>query len=104
MDVLYLLKWKDQEGETQRFSLLRTVSSEWQRLGDLVNLKTDELKNIEQMSNDNERRCREVFVKWIEHEGCRSYPLTWESLYRLLVDVGRHTAMQQLKQALEHRK
>ena len=29
---LRLIKWKDEKGETQRYSLLEAVSSEWQSL------------------------------------------------------------------------
>ena len=100
---LRLIKWQDEKGETKRYSLLKTVSSEWQRLGDLLQLSTDQLKNIKQKSDDNVERCREVFASWIDCEGCPPcYPLTWEGLFELLIDVDRHTAMQQLKQALEN--
>ena len=69
-----------------------------------MQLSTDQLKNIKQRSDDNMERCREVFGSWIEREGCPPhYPLTWEGLFELLIDVGRHTAMQQLKHALENK-
>ena len=84
---LRLIKWKDEKGETQRYSLLKAVSSEWQSLVDLLLLSTDQLKNIKQRSDDNVERCREVFADWIEREGCPHYPLTWEGLFELLIDT-----------------
>ncbi len=72
----------------------------WQSIGYRLELGAAPLENIKQKSDDNVQRCSEVFNCWITSNGHRDYPLTWDGLFELLLDVDRSTAVEKLKQAL----
>ena len=98
---LTLLRWTDDKGKTHRLKLLKLISNEWWEAGLLLGLNTAELENIEQKTNDNERRFALIFARWIDNDGHPpQYPLSWDGVCELLYDLDRDNAAEELKQAL----
>ena len=100
IQVLEFFKWKD---DTKQFFLLSQISYKWDTLGIRINLNDAERANINQKSNDNTVRCREVFTTWIARNGCPpDYPLTYEGLFQLLESVPElNKATQEFRRARE---
>ena len=99
---LTLLRWTDDKGKTHRLKLLNLISNEWRDAGLLLELNTAELENIEQKTNDDERRFALVFTRWIDNDGQPpQYRLSWDGLCDLLYDLDRDSAAEELKQALK---
>lgn len=51
-------------------------------------------------AHDNKKCCVHVFNQWIQNNGSQNYPLTWEGLHDLLLDIEHATAAEDLKSAL----
>lgn len=98
LEKLTLLKWKDEQGTTQRLRLIRELSHEWETIGTLLHIGTPKLKNL---SKKPEHNCREVFEEWITNHGCDQYPLSWDGISELLYDVENEAAAKKLEEALK---
>lgn len=100
LSEITLLKWKD-GGEIQKLTIIKQVASKWRDIGILLGLTMSELDTIRQNTlNDNHQSCQYIFSKWFENNGCLHYPITWEGVEELLMDIEMHTIAKSLKEAL----
>ena len=83
---LTLIRWKDDQGQTQRFFLKDRISHRWRDIGELTGLLYPELDNIsEKYRGDPSECCRTVLGRWLDNPP-PNYPTTWQGLLELLED------------------
>ena len=97
---LNIIKWKNNKGEIERFSVISSVSHKWCKIGTVLGihhgpLETIFLRNLK----DPEPSCEEVFKKWLD-DGSAYYPITWDGLIELLKDAGLPQESEKLRIAL----
>ncbi len=101
LNALNLIKWKD--GEERNFHLVTRASRKWKRIGILLGYSMAELKTIECQEGGNDEICWFFLMeKWLLAGGSPSYPVNWEGLYKLLVDVEEFGTANLLKTAVTH--
>ena len=101
LSELTLFKWKNTQGEVQTLNIINQVASQWWNIGILLGFTMPELETLQQKAmNDSIQSCRHVFSQWIDKGGHPKYPLTWNSLHELLVDIQKDSLAKQLSQAL----
>ena len=101
---LTILKWTDEGGREQSFSLQRRVSAAWRKFGKLLDFKFIHLRGLEQQYRGVGDDCWDhVMQHWMDG-GSKSYPPTWQGLYSLLKDVGFAAVTIELKEAVENPK
>ena len=60
------------------------------------------LEAIEKNRRDEVKECcRDVFHDWLEQEGGRNYPVTWQGLCELLEDLEFSALAKQVQQLLQ---
>ena len=97
---LALIRWRDDEGHTQRFYLMDDISYKWRIIGELVGLTHSKLENLAEEHRDKaERCCRSVLGYWLDNPHPR-YPTTWQGLIELLEDSQLSEIASQLRTAL----
>ena len=100
LGFLSLYKWKEC-GKQKKLEIIKNISAQWQTLGFRVGLTLEECDEIESQDNKiHSKCCVRVFSKWIERNGCRDYPLSWQGLYDLLCDIDKDAVAEKLKRAL----
>lgn len=57
-------------------------------------------RSVTAKENDVEYCCQ-VFSDWVESDGTKTYPLTWESLLTLLKDIGCEETADRLEHILQ---
>ena len=83
---LTLIKWRDGQGQTQRFYLMDNISHKWRTIGELLNLPFPKLQSLATEHRDKpEECCRAVLGYWLENSP-PNYPTTWQGLMELLED------------------
>ena len=83
---LSLIKWKDDQGQTQKFFLRDKISHKWRDIGERAGLTFPELENIsEKYRSDPKECCRAVLGQWLDNPP-PDYPTTWQGLLELLED------------------
>jgi hypothetical protein len=103
LETLTLLKWEDEHGHQQTFSLEDMVSAEWMKFGLRVSLTMNRLKGWERQFHEDSTRCwREVMEHWLNNGGTEHYPTTWEGLYTLVRDCDLQQAAMALLKALKY--
>ena len=86
LDQLSLIKWVDDQGQTQRFHLHKSISHKWRDIGIFTQLTYSGLENISEKSRgDPEKCCLAVLGNWLENPSDK-YPPTWSRLIELLDD------------------
>ena len=60
---LALIKWKDDQGQIQRFYLMEKISYEWRTLGENLGFEYSKLESIAAHHRDNPRSVAELF--WV---------------------------------------
>jgi len=104
LDLLRLIKWKDEFGTIQRLDLCSVLSSIWDRVSDQLMIDQYTRQSIERKKQGDPEKClREVIELWLRDEKALSpnYPCTWNGLSLLLVDVKLSSASEDLRAALE---
>ena len=83
---LTLIKWKDDQGQTQRFYLMDSIAYKWRTLGELLGLTFSKLQSLAaEHQNKPEECCRAVLGQWLDNPP-PDYPITWHGLLELLED------------------
>ena len=101
MSSLNLLKWKDEQGESQTIRLVNEVSADWHDFGLLLGLKLKQLDAWDAQYRGDVRMCwNKVMEHWLTEGGSRDYPATWEGLYTLLKDLNFTKVAEILKRAV----
>ena len=59
------------------------------------------LEAIEKNRREVKECCRDVFHDWLEQEGGRNYPVTWQGLCELLEDLEFSALAKQVQQLLQ---
>lgn len=100
---LTIIKWRDDQGQTQRYSVLSMISHKWRKIGTLCGLKHAQLESI-WMKNlkDPEPCCIDILTKWME-DGSSYYAVSWEGLFELLGDLELPQVITDLQNALARR-
>ena len=97
---LTLMRWRDDQGLTQRFYLMESISYKWRTIGELIGLPFSKLESLSIEHRDKpEHCCRSVLGSWLENPPPR-YPATWQGLIELLEDSQLGQIVCQLKSAL----
>ena len=93
-----MLKWKDEKGQEQQFSLVNEVSSKWYDFGMLLGFSLNQLDvwNTQHAADANKCWIR-VMDQWLSKGGSLDYPATWVGLCSLLKDMGFSNIAQKLK-------
>ena len=87
LQTITLHKWTDENGQPKSLRILDEISSRWTEAGDLLGLSPARLEGIEEHRLRNARSCcRDVFIDWIQ-DNQGSYPVSWEGLICLLMDM-----------------
>ena len=95
-----VIKWKDDQGKTQRYRLIDKIRQKWQDIGKLVRIPLDELNSLsDKHKKDAAECCRAVLDTWMEAPP-PGYPVTWEGLIELLEDVDLGEVVTELKTVL----
>ena len=99
LDKLTLLKRRGSDGQELRLRIIEEVCPKWNEMGDLMCLSACRLKAIEENRRGKVRECcRDVFSDWLEQEGGGDYPVTWQGLCVLLVDLKFSAFAKQVQQ------
>ena len=95
-------KWKDEAGRKQKFKLAAKVSAKWRKIGLQINLEPNSLDTFEREDRSIERRWEKVMQEWWNGKGGELYPVTWETLYKILEDVDCSKIAEDLMTAVEN--
>ena len=83
---LQLIKYKDEDGVTQKYFLLTEISPNWRAIGGAVGLSFASLDNTATECHYKPVDCcRSVLGKWLNSPS-DEYPHTWNGLISLLED------------------
>lgn len=97
---LALIKWINDQGNTQRFYLVEKIAHKWKDLGVLLGLSTSMLESLtKKHQGDAFVCCQEVLGQWLESPPL-DYPSTWRGLVELLEDCQLGDVATELKTAL----
>ena len=97
---LALIKWKDEEGQTQRFYLMDKISNKWRDIGHLLGLSISRLDCVSTQHRENPAACCEtVLHDWLDNPP-PEYPISWEGLVELLEDSKLSQVAAELRNAL----
>ena len=97
---LILIRWRDDQGRTQRFYLMENISYKWRTIGELIGLSFSKLEGLAMEHHDKpEQCCRSVLGCWLENPPPR-YPTMWQGLIELLEDSQLGEIVSQLRTAL----
>ena len=101
---LALIKWKDDQGQTQRFYLMEKIAYKWRTLGELLGLPFSKLQSLATEHRDKpEECCRAVLGQWLDNPP-PDYPITWEGLLELLEDGQLGQIVTELRNVLDKAK
>ena len=103
LGTITLYKWNDENGQLKSLRILDEISSRWTEAGDLLGLSPARLESIEaDRLKVSKSCCRDVLHDWIQdHQG--SYPISWEGLICLLMDMKLTILAKELDNALKTR-
>ena len=97
---LTIIKWRNDEGNVDRFNVISSVAYKWRDVGKILGIGYGPLEAISMKhQKDPEPCCDDVFKKWLE-DGSDHYPITWGGLVELLEDAGLPQVSNDLKIAL----
>ena len=98
---LSLIRWKDDQGRTQRFFLKDKISHKWRDIGERTGLAFPKLDNIsEKYRGDPKECCRAVLGQWLDNPP-PDYPTTWKGLLELLEDSQLGQVVTELRAILD---
>ena len=101
---LNLVRWKDDQGRTQRFFLKDQISPKWRDVGELIGLTHPELNTIsDKYRGDPKECCRAVLGQWLDNPP-PDYPTTWQGLLELLEDSPLGQVVTELRNVLDKAK
>ena len=101
---LALIKWKDEQGQTQRFYLMDKIAYKWRTLGELLGLPFSKLQSVTADHRDkSEECCRAVLGQWLDNPP-PDYPTTWQGLLELLEDSQLGQVVTELRNVLDKAK
>lgn len=102
LKTLSLIKWKDEQGINQRFSLIKWVCVEWRDFGKQLNIAGLKLDSWEDEYNKKAEKCwKKVMNHWLKGRSCNEYPVTWEGLKVLLTDLQHPEVAELLERAVD---
>ena len=97
---LTLIRWRDNQGDTKRCRVIRSIFPKWHEVGRILGMGAAELSAISlKNQKDPEPCCIDVVTKWLEDDSPR-YPLTWEGVFELLDDIDEAILASELQNAL----
>ena len=97
MKTLTLIKWKNSEGTEQKLRIVRSISSKWRNIGNLLGVSHAVLETIYSRYQDLEEYCDAVLRNWLDN-GSTDYPSTWNGLIKLLDDADCAQVAETLRQ------
>ena len=101
---LALIKWKDDQGQTQRFYLMDKIAYKWRTLGELLGLPFSEQQSLAAEYRDKPKDCcRAVLGQWLDNPP-PDYPTTCQGLLELLEDSQLGQVVTELRNVLDKAK
>ena len=102
LKTLSLIRWKDEQGYSQNFSLMKWVCPEWREFGRQLNIAGIKLDLWEEEYGKKAEKCwKKVMNYWLKGRGSNEYPVTWEGLKFLLKDLQYMEVAELLDEAVE---
>ena len=82
-----------------RFRLSDKILAKWDIIGETLGLDHDTIEAINDDERRAEKKLRRVLSKWFDNAGAlpnhQDYPLTWDGLRTLLVDIQKKEVAEQ---------
>lgn len=101
MQNLTLIKWRDNQKKEKMTRIIRRISDKHRDIGLLLGQSMQDIENDLHKSNNNTIECcQSIFSRWIENDGCQSYPHSWEGLCELLYNIEKCGVEDELMEAL----
>ena len=97
---LTIIKWKDENGEQKPLRIISNVAPKWHEAGRTLGIEFYDLESIGKKHRDPDDCCCDVFKKWMDGGCSTEYPVSWEGLTELLVDLQLEVLANNLKIAL----
>ena len=103
MKTLNIIKWKDDQGDEQKFCLVSEVSARWKDFGMHLKITQNDLDAMEEEHGRKAKACwKDVMNQWLDGKGEPEYPSTWEGMYTLLDDLELSEVAKRLKKAVNN--
>ncbi|XP_078582627.1 uncharacterized protein LOC144865656 [Branchiostoma floridae x Branchiostoma japonicum] len=95
IDVEERLVAETLDGDIQKYfdKVITKVSHKWDDLARKLGFTENEIKGIETLKSDHDRRCREMLHRWLNREG---WEATLQVLKQALIDVGERLVAETL--------
>ena len=84
---LFLIEWRDQKGETKKLRIKQLICNQWRHIGNLLEISDPILESWNTKHKEDSLKCIDsVMSCWLQHP-TDDYPVSWEGLKKLLIDV-----------------
>lgn len=81
--------------------IIGKVSANWHNLGTRLEISVNDLDGYKSKSqNGNDVCCTRVFEHWINNDGSKEYPLSWQSVCDILCAIEHRGTAKELKISL----
>ena len=98
--ITTFIKWKNEQGEEERFRLNKEICHKWEDIGRLLRIRDSQLIAWEREYLKDQLKCTNtVLLHWLKNPS-NCYPKSWKGLDRLLNDAQLGEVASGLKQAL----
>lgn len=88
-------------GDLTQLGIVEKVSPDWRRIGCLLGQSQSALDNYERQEMRNTITCcTKVFDHWINDNGSKNYPLSWNGVNQLLCKIEHRGTAQEMKTSL----
>ena len=104
MNMMNLSRIKYTEGgEEKIFSLRDKISTQWRDIGMLLGIPVQVLDDMGRGRGQPSsiKSLQNIMMLWVDGQGARNYPVTWDGLYDVLKDVGLAQLVHELKAAID---
>ena len=99
---LVLIKWKNEKGETQQLRIKQLICNKWRDIGHLLEISNEVLESWNTRHKEDTLKCIDfVMSHWLQ---CPTddYPVSWEGLKKLLLDIQLGKVAEDIELALRN--
>ena len=97
---LHCLKWTDDKGQQQTFSLVEQVSSKWREIGLAIGITNNTLCAWEDQYRGNADLCWTRVMDHLLKGECEDFPASWDGICSLLDDCQLSSVSKSLKEVV----
>ena len=100
LKTLSLIKWTDEQGQKQTFSLIDRVHVKWRKFGTILGIPVHKKDGWDLKYHRDAEQCwKKTMDYWLKKKSLE-YPVTWEGLDTMLLDLGLEGVAKDLKEAV----